>query len=166
LQLGSDQLDEFQAEVLKASARPEVQAAVESVYCALQDQIDLRRPICVTSGRCCQFEEFGHRLFVTTLEMAAFLANMTAADRAALAGGNGSGCPFQHSKLCTVHSIRPFGCRVFFCDATSTDWQQQQYEFFHREFRRLHESLGVRYFYVEWRQALAAGLSKEVQTLK
>jgi len=59
-----------------------------------------------------------------------------------------------------VHAIRPFGCRMFFCDATSTAWQNEAYEQFHARLKRLHEELGVPYFYVEWRQALGAlGLS-------
>jgi hypothetical protein len=33
-------------------------------------------------------------------------------------------------------------------------WQQEQYEAFHADLKRLHEALGVAYFYVEWRMAL------------
>jgi len=69
---------------------------------------------------------------------------------------NGTGCPYQISGLCDVHPIRPFGCRIFFCDSTSTDWQHEQYERFHAELKALHETLGVPYFYLEWREALAA----------
>jgi Fe-S-cluster containining protein len=65
-------------------------------------------------------------------------------------------CVFQVEGLCTVHGIRPFGCRVFFCDETATDWQYEQYDRFHAQLRRLHEQLDVPYFYVEWRAALAA----------
>ncbi|MEA2736401.1 MAG: hypothetical protein QOE14_2852, partial [Humisphaera sp.] len=64
------------------------------------------------------------------------------------------GCPFQLDGLCSVHTIRPFGCRVFFCDSTSDEWQHQQYERFHGELKRLHEQFGVPYLYVEWRAAL------------
>ncbi|HZL34696.1 MAG TPA: hypothetical protein VFC78_05250, partial [Tepidisphaeraceae bacterium] len=68
--------------VMDAAARPEVRLAVELVYSDLQDAIDLRRPICATSGRCCRFEEFGHRLYVSTLELAKFMADGWAADPA------------------------------------------------------------------------------------
>ena len=139
--------------VRDAAARPEVCDAVASVYHALAEQIELRRPVCVTSGRCCRFDEFGHRLFVTTMELAAFAAAGGFADDIAPMNG---GCPFQRDKLCTVHAIRPFGCRIFFCDETSTDWQRQQYATFHAELKRLHERLKVPYFYVEWRNALRA----------
>jgi Fe-S-cluster containining protein len=130
-----------------------VRDAVANVYHALQEQTELRRPVCIASGRCCRFEEFGHRLFVTTMELATFSAARGIADPPAPIG---AGCPFQQDKLCTVHAIRPFGCRVFFCDETSTDWQHQQYESFLAELKRLHERLGVPYFYVEWRQAVRA----------
>ena len=103
--------------------------AVDAVYRAVQAEIDARRPACAVSGRCCRFEEYGHRLYVTTLELAAFVAATWGSDPNG--AWDGTGCPFQRSKLCTVHAIRPFGCRMFFCDATSTEWQNDAYERFH-----------------------------------
>ena len=67
---------------------------------------------------------------------------------------NPAGCPFQLDGLCSVHTIRPFGCRVFFCDETATDWQHEQYERFHSQIKRLHEQFDVPYVYIEWRAAL------------
>jgi Fe-S-cluster containining protein len=161
-----------------AVARTEVRDAVARVYAELQGEIDARRPICSASGRCCRFEEYGHRLYVTTLELAAFVAGLeNVKDEGAglkeeqgrgprslssfilqpsSLPWDGSGCPFQVAKLCSVHAIRPFGCRMFFCDPTSTRWQNERYEQFHAELKRLHEQLNVPYLYVEWRQALAA----------
>ena len=148
---------ELRDAVRAAAARADVRDAVANVYRALQEQIELRRPVCATSGRCCRFDAFGHRLFVTTMELAAFSADLGAgASVCETASGDPGACPFQRDKLCTVHTIRPFGCRVFFCDETSTEWQRRQYESFHAELKRLHERLGVPYFYVEWRQALRA----------
>lgn len=139
--------------VLDASQRSDVQEAVDQLYRSVQAEIDHRRPLCVVSGRCCRFEEFGHRLFVTTLELARFVHELGATP--GVDAWDGTGCPFQRARLCTVHSIRPFGCRMFFCDATSTDWQNAAYERFHAELKQMHERLGVQYWYVEWRQALA-----------
>jgi hypothetical protein len=45
---------------------------------------------------------------------------------------------------------------MFYCDPTATQWQQDQYEYFHARLRRLHEEFNIPYFYVEWRQALSA----------
>jgi Fe-S-cluster containining protein len=139
-----------------------VQDAIEAVgqlYQSVQREIDRRRPLCVISGRCCRFEEYGHRLFVTTLELAHFLHQhgpIHLPDN-----WDGTGCPFQQNKLCTVHAIRPFGCRMFFCDATSTQWQNEAYERFHAELKRLHERFEVPYIYMEWRQALRALAGRE-----
>jgi Fe-S-cluster containining protein len=150
-------MDLFQA-VNEASRRPDVLAAVAGVYTDIAAAIAERRPVCEMSGRCCRFEEYGHRLYVSTLELAAFYGGRTAA---AVEGWDGTGCPFQAGKLCTVHTIRPFGCRMYFCDPTATEWQQGMYEQFHARLKELHEALGIPYYYVEWRAALRAlGLAK------
>lgn len=150
-------MSELRDAVMQAASRPEIREAVARLYADLQREIDARKPICNASGRCCHFEEFGHRLYVTTIELAAFVAGL-AADQPTQA--NSGGCPFQIGGLCAVHAIRPFGCRVFFCDATSDDWQHAQYERFHSELKRLHEQLGVPYQYVDWRATWPQVLSR------
>jgi Fe-S-cluster containining protein len=137
--------------------RADVRAAVDGIYAELQQEIDARRPVCVVSGRCCRFEEYEHRLYVTTLELARFAMDLMTKQKP---GWDGRGCPFQVSTLCGVHSIRPFGCRIFFCDASSTLWQQDLYERLHARMRQLHDELAVPYYYIEWRQGLfSAGLA-------
>lgn len=144
---------DLKSAVRDAARRAVVRNAVDALYRSVQAEIDQRRPLCVISGRCCRFEEFGHRLYVTTLELARFVHDLDAAPP--VENWDGAGCPFQRAKLCTVHPIRPFGCRMFFCDATSTEWQNAAYERFHAALKQLHERLDVPYLYVEWRQALA-----------
>ncbi len=149
--------------VRAAAPRDDVREAVEAVYQDLAVQVEQRKPVCIVSGRCCRFEEFGHRLFVTTLELAAFARGFGQTPRPkpladAIADWQGAGCPFQVGKLCGVHALRPFGCRVFFCDQTATQWQQEAYEAFHARLKRRHEELGVPYYYVEWRAAIRAVL--------
>jgi Fe-S-cluster containining protein len=138
--------------VINAAGRPEVRAAVRRVHDDLQAEIDRRSPRCDASGRCCRFEQFGHRLYVTTIELAAFISQVRPNDGSA--DPEPGGCPFQVGGWCSVHSIRPFGCRIFFCDASSEQWQREQYEGFHTRLKRLHDELDVPYRYVEWRQAL------------
>lgn len=137
-----------------AAGRVEVRETVARVYAELQAQIDMRRPKCSTSGRCCRFDEYGHRLYVTTMELAAFAHSLSDESKVLGLQSVGAGCVFQVDGLCSVHAIRPFGCRVFFCDSTSDDWQHAQYERFHGELKRLHNALAVPYAYTEWRQAL------------
>ena len=148
-------LDEISAAKLRdavaaARERADVRTAIDALYVHLHDVIELRKPVCDASGRCCRFEEFGHRLFVTTMELAVFASQVKSIDVAS------RGCAYQVDGLCSVHVIRPFGCRMFYCDPTATQWQQDQYEYFHARLRRLHEDFNIPYFYVEWRQALSA----------
>jgi len=155
IRLSDDQVQTLQRGIHQARQVPELVERIAALYADVQAAIDARRPRCDVSGRCCQFEKFGHLLFVTTLELAAF-----AEGRSGLGATNdrddGGGCRYQIDGLCTAHAIRPFGCRIFFCDPTADDWQQQQYEHFHTRLKRLHDELGIPYLYVEWRQGLAA----------
>lgn len=173
----ADVESELRDAVFAAAARDDVRDAVEEIYRELMAAIEIRRPICNTSGRCCRFEEFGHRLYVSTMELAKFVADRSVAEvpvsnaarpspeRVALTvlttdhgqrATDNPGCPFQIDGLCGIHQIRPFGCRIFFCDETSTQWQHEQYERLHGRLRKLHEQLKVPYYYVEWRFALNA----------
>ncbi|HSV16100.1 MAG TPA: hypothetical protein VLI90_17700 [Tepidisphaeraceae bacterium] len=149
-------MDELRSAVQSAARRPEIRPLVRDLYARLRSRIDERRPICVASGRCCRFDEYGHRLYVTTIELAAFVSELQATTPPPIITPQPGGCLFQIGKLCGVHAIRPFGCRVFFCDPTAEAWQTEQYEQFHAELKRLHDELAVPYFYVEWRQALTA----------
>lgn len=163
---------ELRSAVLAAADCPEACRAVGQIYDELMRQIAERRPVCVASGRCCRFEEFGHRLYVTTLELAKLQIDAggvlttrgqdAAAPRQPLpifqldrkSSDPVRGCPYQVDGLCGIHLIRPFGCRIFFCDATSTQWQHDLYERLHGQIRHLHEIHHIPYRYVEWRYAL------------
>jgi Fe-S-cluster containining protein len=153
-----DRNSELAAWVATAAARDEVCQAVEDLYARVHQEIEQRRPLCSMSGRCCRFEEYGHRLYVTTIELAAFVRRMRDEGRERPNGDEATrnGCPFQLGKLCGVHAWRPFGCRIFFCDPSAERWQNEHYERFHAELKRLHETFDAPYCYVEWRQALRA----------
>src|SRR5689334_9799253 len=98
----------LKAAVEAAAGRTEVRDAVSRIYIELQREIDVRRPVCTASGRCCRFEQFGHRLYVTTAELASFVHGWKPAggQETARSGWDGAGCPFQIHGLCSVHSIR------------------------------------------------------------
>ncbi|MCH2145612.1 MAG: hypothetical protein MK082_10795 [Phycisphaerales bacterium] len=116
------------------------------------------RPLCLASGRCCHFEAHGHRLYVTGLEAAWFIdqlaerTNRLTIPMVEEARRRGD-CPMLEDGLCTVHDIRPFGCRSYFCDPRA-GWQEAAYERWHARVRALHEELDVPYAYGEWRDML------------
>lgn len=100
-------------------------------------------------------------MFVTTLEMACFLNEAESLLNPPQRSGlvivePGESCPFQVDRLCGVHAHRPMGCRLFYCDPASSQWQHDAYERFHRELREIHDRSKIPYFYVEWLRALEA----------
>jgi len=140
---------------------PSTDRAIRDLYAALDDAVAARGPTCWISGKCCNFQGYGHRLYVTGLEIAWFLeqqrqsgAPLTHPDDAETHGA----CPYQINKLCTTHSTRPTGCRVFFCQHGTEDWQQQLYEHYLNELRALHERIDVPYRYMDWLAGLDEGM--------
>jgi Fe-S-cluster containining protein len=158
-----------------AAAEPAIVAALESLYAEVGSEIAARGPVCWASGRCCNFERAGHRLYATGLETAYTLSRLAAAapparhgltvlgaERSALpltaetldgAIARG-GCPFQSGNLCSAHAVRPLGCRVYFCDRSAQTWQNEMYERAMGRLRSIHDEHGVGYLYGEWRGML------------
>jgi len=148
-----------------AASRPDVHQAITATLHAVERSVADRAPRCDLSGRCCDFDRFqgGHRLYVTGLELAwtllqpvrisAHAAPMRLIDQPRATPHDGA-CPFQKNRLCTVHTIRPIGCRLFFCDPAAESWQQTMYAHFLAEIRRPHDRHAVAYRYIEWRAGL------------
>lgn len=182
LKLTDEQKSILKNAIDRARQLDQLPSALDAIYQEFQIELDRRKPKCDASGRCCRFESYGHRLFVSTIELAVFSSGgmgvlpmyfrQTTGETPVpptpvpptpvlpswihTQNGDGTGCPFQVDGLCSVHGIRPFGCRIFFCDPTSIDWQTSNYERFHKKIKELHESLGIEYLYVEWREGLSA----------
>lgn len=158
-----------------AARTPNVSNAIRRLYDQLDDQVRRRGPVCRSSGRCCHFEQYGHRLYVTALEIAWVLAQQQVTLDGSLpppdtgrrvrleqVTQHGS-CPFQADRLCSVHTIRPMGCRVFFCQQGTERWQNELYETFLARLRRLHEDMALTYRYVEWRTGLRDAMHNRPQ---
>lgn len=150
------------AELVACSRRPELIEAVRSLYRELDAEIAGYGPTCWNKGKCCQFGAYGHRLFVTTLEIAYYLA-MQSADAGRPQSGTSVGalanqgdtCPHAREGRCQARECRPLGCRVFHCDPRAQQWQGPMSERYLRRLRKLHDELGVPYMYLDWMAALA-----------
>jgi len=148
---------DLRAAWLAAARAPEICAGLKAVYQVIADQIEARGPACWASGRCCNFETTGHRLYVTGLEAAYTLTRvnrpLAQADLdTARARGD---CPFLSLNVCSVHTIKPIGCRVYFCDRSAQDWQKDLSERVLELVRKLHDRHAIPYRYGEWRGMLA-----------
>ena len=78
-------------------------------------------PVCIASGRCCRFKEYGHVLFLSNLEAEVLLTNAPPYDRPVSADF----CPFQKDNLCTAREPRPLGCRIYYCDPSYQETGQR-----------------------------------------
>ncbi|MBX2850978.1 MAG: hypothetical protein KTR15_04435 [Phycisphaeraceae bacterium] len=163
-------------------SRDEIDRAIHELYADLDQTVVDRRPVCNASGRCCKFEEYGHRLYVTGLEIAWFLAGVrglgSGVSGEKIEASNDSSrsgqaislqqlaptpkaqtlnpaCSYQINGLCSTHTIRPLGCRVFFCEQGTEAWQQDTTERFLDRLKALHAHHGLPYAYMEWRAGLA-----------
>lgn len=149
----------------EAAGEAAVVEAIEAVHRQIGEAVAERGPRCDQSGRCCRFGEYGHDLFVTGLEIAAFLRRAGRAKPDDRNEGELSlpqlstqrVCPYMTDNACSVHAIRPAGCRIFFCEPGTQDWQQDLYESALSELRRLHDERELPYRYMEWLDGLAAG---------
>lgn len=128
-----------------------VSDALRAMYTDLDAAVTKRGPTCWVSGKCCNFNAYGHRLYVTALEIAWFLQQADEPGEIDLTGP----CVYQREGMCSVHAIRPLGCRAFFCQEGTQQWQNELYEDFQKRLRAMHDAHDVPYRYMEWRAGLA-----------
>lgn len=87
---------------------------VQQIYGWIDEQLSgLPAPACLRCGRCCDLKDYGHRLFVTSLEWTYFCQHSCTARIVQLKPG---ACPFNDKGLCKVYEHRFAGCRIFHCN--------------------------------------------------
>jgi hypothetical protein len=102
-------------------------------------------PVCRISGRCCRFREYGHTLFVSTLE---FDYLIDRASRPVRQLDDGETCPWQDAQgRCTAREARPLGCRVYFCDAAYEHAAPELSERFIARLKKVTDSHGLLWDY-------------------
>jgi Fe-S-cluster containining protein len=121
----------------------ELRRQVLELYAEVEREVAAAGPVCVASGRCCRFAEWGHTLFLSNLEAAVLLEDAPAYQRPV----SSEFCPFQKDKLCTAREPRPLGCRVYFCDPNYQATAQQITEKYVRRLKELAKSHGVPWRY-------------------
>src|SRR5207245_6518630 len=99
----------------------ELRRRVLELYHEVDRAVAAAGPVCVASGRCCRFKEYGHVLFLSNLEAEVLLANAPPYDQPLSADF----CPFQKDNLCTAREPRPLGCRIYYCDPSYQETGQR-----------------------------------------
>jgi len=117
---------------------------VFELYREVDQEVAAAGPVCVASGRCCRFKEYGHVLFVSNLEADVLLADAPAHRQPA----SQDFCPFQKDNLCTAREPRPLACRIFFCDPNYQETSNRLTEEYLRRLKELARANDI-----EWRYA-------------
>jgi Fe-S-cluster containining protein len=117
---------------------------VLEIYREADREVAAAGPVCVASGRCCRFKEFGHVLYLSSLEADVLLDGAPPYERPV----SDEFCPFQKDKLCTAREPRPLSCRVYFCDPAYQEKMQEITEKYVHRLKDLAHEMGL-----EWRYA-------------
>jgi Fe-S-cluster containining protein len=122
----------------------ELRRAVLQLYAEVDREVAAAGPVCVASGRCCRFKEYGHTLFLSQLEADVLLAEAPPHDAGSVTADF---CPFQKGNLCTAREPRPLGCRVYYCDQNYQETGQAISEKYLRRLKELAEEHGAGWRY-------------------
>ncbi|MHC5060332.1 MAG: hypothetical protein ACYTFK_04515 [Planctomycetota bacterium] len=128
----------------------EVAGTVAEVYNWVDSQIDRTASRCEACGKCCDFENYDHRLFVTSPELIFFSSKIgpdkTKPMPAAL-------CPYNIGGECSVYPYRFGGCRIFFCKGDN-EFQSRLSEQTVGKFKAICETFHIPYRYTDLAAAL------------
>ena len=105
---------------------------------------------CDACGKCCDFESFDHRLFVTPPELMYLAAKLGTENVKPMPT---SRCPYNIDGKCTVYEYRFAGCRIFCCKADA-DFQSRLSESALEKFKSICTEFQVPYCYSDLATAL------------
>src|SRR5437016_14547827 len=128
----------------------ELRDRVLEIYSEVDHDVAAAGPVCVASGRCCRFKEYGHTLFVSNLEAEVLLAAAPPYPQPVSADF----CPFQKDNLCTAREPRPLGCRVYYCDPAYQETGKAITEKYLHRLKELADANGIDYLYAPLHQFL------------
>jgi len=134
--------------------KPALLNKIEQIYNRLDKQISSNKDLhcgCKACGRCCNFELFDHKLFVTTLELM-YLAEKLQTEK--LKPASDGICPYNNNEKCTIYENRFAGCRIFFCEGDK-DFQSRLSETVSKEIKSLCNEFKIPYQYRELSAALS-----------
>jgi hypothetical protein len=128
--------------------------AMAAFYRWLDNRLHLHGELagsCETCGRCCDFDSFDHRLFVTPPELMYLTARLGRKNIRPMQTGR---CPYNVTGRCEIYEHRFAGCRIFCCRGDS-DFQSELSESALKRLKTLCTELQIPYRYTD----LATGLN-------
>jgi Fe-S-cluster containining protein len=126
---------------------------VAEVYKWLDSQINNNSElmgVCSVCGKCCDFAQFDHRLFVTPPELMYLAANLGAENVKPMTTNC---CPYNIKGKCSVYKHRFSGCRIFSCKG-DTYFQNRLSESAVKKFKAICEQFQIPYRYTDLATAM------------
>lgn len=126
---------------------------IAEVYNWLNSRIEVHKDWvgqCCACGKCCDFEGFGHKLFVTPPELFFLKVNLRGESLKPMRAGR---CPYNAGGRCGVYEYRFAGCRIFFCKG-DLDFQNELSEKALKKFKAICEQFQIPYRYIDLATAL------------
>ena len=131
-------------------SNPSLPNAVERIYNWIDRQVKKQNSHCNACGKCCDFANYDHKLFVTTPELIHFAEKLGEQSIKQMKTGR---CPYNTNGKCTVYDHRFAGCRIFFCEG-DTELQNKLSEEALKRFKTLCRRHNISYQYLELPTAL------------
>jgi len=121
-------------------------AELEAIWADLDAEMPKYKFVCQASGDCCDFDAFGHRLYVTTIEAEWFFRHSPSRRMNA----NPAHCPaWGPDRLCKAREGRMLGCRTFYCGTNRNADPNEIYERYHRRIKDVHDRHGIPFRYAD-----------------
>ncbi len=105
---------------------------------------------CNACGKCCYFEKYDHRLFVTTPELMYLKTKLGVEKLKSMPTGT---CPYNINGECTIHRYRFASCRIFCCNGDK-DLQSRLSESVLEEIKSICTECQIPYRYTDLPTAL------------
>jgi Fe-S-cluster containining protein len=125
---------------------PSIRESLNTLYLELAEELSKLPAKCYGCGKCCNFKENGMQLFAQKLEKD-LIVEETGVVPFLVEKGH---CNFQENGLCTIHPIRPLGCRTFFSEAADSVSHQDLYEKYHRKIKNIGMQNHIEYEFVSF----------------
>ena len=123
---------------------------IEKLYDDIEGHLAGLNLNCENCGKCCDFDRFDHRLYVTTLEILYFWNNLNkqkiSFPQDLISDQKFSRCPYQQGQGCLARAFRPSGCRIFFCRDVPSKFQHELMEKCMQRLYVLHDKYEVLYY--------------------
>jgi len=138
--------------ILANSKALRIVQAIADLFAQVDASMSSLSHACRQCGECCRFAEYGHRLFVTPMELSYLVAHVGVVRECDPTSP--AVCPYLRHDACGIHCHRLLGCRIFLCQGRAEDPGRPSGERWHGILRGLHETHCVPYCYAEWPDAL------------